>query len=133
MELYPDYAKMRGDKMYIRHVTVGDESTALTAAAGKHKFRMPFAARLIAARASVGTAPTGAALLVDVNASGTSVFDTQKLQIDATEKTTLTAAAAPVILDQDLADDEEVSVDIDQIGSTVAGAGLKLTLYFIRL
>jgi hypothetical protein len=27
-----------------------------------------------------------------------------------------------------LADDAEISIDIDQIGSTVAGAGLKVTL-----
>ena len=39
---------------------------------------------------------------------------TNKLSIDATEKTSTTAATAPGITDSALADDAEITVDIDQ-------------------
>ena len=77
-------------------------------------------------RASVATAPTGSALTVDVNESGTTILST-KLTIDATEKTSETAATAAVISDAALADDAEITIDIDGVGSTIAGAGLKVT------
>jgi hypothetical protein len=104
-----------------------DETTALTAGTNRVRFRMPFAATLLAVRASVNTAPTGSTLVVDINEGGTSVLGT-KLSIDATEFSSTTAASAATITDSSLADDAEISIDIDQIGSTVAGAGLKVTL-----
>jgi hypothetical protein len=92
---------------------------------------MPFAATLLAVRASVNTAPTGSTLVVDVNEGGTSVLGT-KLSIDATELTSATADSAATITDSALADDAEISIDIDQIGSTIAGAGLKVSLFVRR-
>jgi len=112
-------------------VPVGDESTACTTGGNKVRFRMPFAATLLAVRANVNTAPTGSTLIVDINESGTSVLST-KLSIDASETTSATAASAAVISDSSLADDAEISIDIDQIGSTVAGAGLKVSLFVRR-
>lgn len=108
-----------------------DETTALTTGAAKITFRMPFAATLLAVRANVKTAPTGAILIVDVNEEGTSLLST-KLSIDAGEKTSTTAATAAVISDSALADDAEMTIDIDQVGSTVAGVGLKVGLYVRR-
>jgi hypothetical protein len=112
-------------------VPVGDESTALTTGTGKIKFRMPFAATLLAVRANVNTAPTGSTLIVDINEAGVSVLGT-KLSIDASEFSSTTAASAATITDSSLADDAEISIDIDQIGSTVAGAGLKVSLFVRR-
>ncbi len=108
-----------------------DETTALTTGTAKVTFRMPYAMTLQAVRASVTTAPTGSTLVVDVNEGGTSVLST-KLSIDATEKTSTTAATAAVISDSALADDAEITIDIDQIGATVAGAGLKVWLIGVR-
>jgi len=108
-----------------------DETTALTAGTNKVTFRMPYAMTLTAVRASVTTAPTGSLLIVDINEGGTSVLST-KLSINATEKTSTTAATLPVISDSALADDAEITIDIDQIGSTIAGAGLKVTLIGTR-
>ena len=108
-----------------------DETTALTTGAAKITFRMPYAATLLAVRANVKTAPTGAILIVDVNEEGTSLLST-KLSIDAGEKTSTTAATAAVISDSALADDAEMTIDIDQVGSTVAGVGLKVGLYVRR-
>jgi len=113
-------------------IPVGDESTALTTGTNRVRFRMPFAATLLAVRANVNTAPTGSTLIVDVNEAGTSVLGT-KLSIDATEFSSTTAASAATITDSSLADDAEISIDIDQIGSTVAGAGLKVSLFVRRV
>jgi len=112
-------------------VAASDETTALTTGTAKVTFRMPYAFTLSAVRASVTTAPTGATLTVDINESGTSILST-KLTIDAGEKTSTTAATPPVISDSALADDAEITIDIDQIGSTVAGAGLKVYLIGTR-
>jgi len=112
-------------------IACSDETTALTTGAGKATFRMPFALTVTDVKASVTTAPTGAALTVDVNDGGTSILST-KLTIDATEKTSETAATAAVISDTALADDAEVTIDIDAVGSTVAGAGLKVTIVGYR-
>lgn len=108
-------------------IAVSDESTALTTGTGKATFRMPFAMTVTAVRASVVTAPTGANLVVDINEGGVSILST-KLSIDAGEKTSTTAATPAVISDASLADDAEITIDIDQIGSTIAGAGLKVWL-----
>lgn len=109
-------------------IACSDETTALTAGTAKVTFRMPYAFKLTSIRASVTTAPTGGTLLaVDVNEAGATILST-KLTFDASEKTTTTAATPPVISDSDLADDAEITVDIDAVGSTIAGAGLKVYL-----
>lgn len=106
---------------------ISDETTALTTGTAKVTFRMPFGFVITGVRASVNTAPTGATLIVDINEAGVSILST-KLSIDATEKTSTTAASAAVLSDTSIADDAEITFDIDQIGSTIAGAGLKVTL-----
>lgn len=108
-------------------IAVSDESTALTTGTAKVTFRMPFAFTLTAVRASVTTAPTGSVLTVDINEGGTSILST-KLTIDASEKTSTTAATPAVISDASLADDAEITIDIDAVGSTIAGSGLKVYL-----
>lgn len=109
-------------------IACSDETTALTAGTSKVTFRMPCAMTLTDIRASVTTAPTGGTLLtVDVNESGTTILST-KLTFDASEKTTTTAATPRVISDANLADDAEMTIDIDAVGSTLAGAGLKVYL-----
>lgn len=106
-------------------VAASDETTDLTTGTAKTTFRMPFAMTVTDVRASVTTAPTGSVLTVDINESGTTILST-KITIDATEKTSTTAATPPVISDSSLADDAEITIDIDTIGSTIAGAGLKV-------
>ena len=113
-------------------IAVSDETTDLTTGTAKATFRMPFAMTLTDVRASVTTAPTGSTLIADINESGSTIMTTNKLSIDATEKTSTTAATAPGITDSALADDAEITVDIDQIGSTGAGAGLKIYLIGTR-
>lgn len=111
----------------IIQVACSDETTALSAGTGKITFRMPHAMTLSAVRASLVTAQTsGNIFTVDIHESGTSILST-KLTIDNTEKTSTTAATATVISDTALADDAEITIDIDQIGDGTA-KGLKITL-----
>jgi hypothetical protein len=122
-------ADQTGSNAALEHISiaVSDETTALTTGTAKATFRMPYAFTLTDVRCSVTTAPTGSALTVDINESGTTILST-KLTIDATEKTSETADTAAVISDTALADDAEITIDIDVIGSTIAGAGLKVYL-----
>ena len=112
-------------------VAASDEATALTAGTGKVAFRMPFAFTITGVRASLTTAQaSGSALTVDVNESGTTILST-KLTFDNTEKTTTTAATQAVVSDAALADDAEITVDIDTVGDGTA-KGLKVTLLGYR-
>lgn len=113
-------------------ISASDETTALTAGTAKATFRMPFAFELTEVRASLTTAGTGAALVtVDINEGGTSILST-KITLDATEKTSKTAATPPVISDTSLADDSEITIDIDQIDTGGVSAGLKVYLVGIK-
>ena len=114
-------------------VASSDETTDLAVGDGAIVFRMPFELALFEVRASVTTAPTGSTITIDVEENASSIFSTL-LTIDAGEKTSTTAATPPVINGTGayLADDAEIRVNIDQIGSTVAGAGLKLYFLGIR-
>lgn len=106
-------------------VACSDEISPISAGTAKTTFRMPYAFTVTEVRASLTTAQTsGSIFTVDINESGASILST-KLTIDNTEKTSTTAAAAPVISDAALADDAEITVDVDQIGSGTA-AGLKI-------
>jgi hypothetical protein len=108
-------------------VAASDESTALTTGMAKITFRMPRAVTLSSVRASLTTAQaSGSIFTVDINEGGTSILST-KLTIDNTEKTSVTAATPPVISDANLADDAEMTIDIDQIGNGTA-TGLKVML-----
>jgi hypothetical protein len=112
-------------------VAVSDETTALTTGTAKVTFRVPHAFTLTGVRASLTTAQaSGSIFTVDINEGGTTILST-KLTIDNTEKTSTTAATPPVISDASLADDAEITVDIDQIGSGEA-AGLKIWLIGTR-
>jgi hypothetical protein len=108
-------------------IACSDETTAITTGTAKATFRMPYAFTLTAVRASVTTAPTGSTIIIDINEAGSTILST-KLSIDASEKTSTTAASAAVISDSALADDAEITIDFDQVGSTIAGAGVKVYL-----
>ncbi len=112
-------------------IAASDETTALTTGSAKVTFRMPYAFTLTAVRASLTTAQTsGSIFTVDINDGGTTILST-KLTIDNTEKTSTTAATPAVISDTALADDAEITIDIDQIGDGTA-KGLKITLIGTR-
>jgi hypothetical protein len=115
-------------------IACSDETSLLTTGFAKVTFRAPVTFRLTGVSASVNIAASGSNVIVDINNNSNSVLST-KLSIDATEKTSLTAAS-PAIIDtnyRDFSKDAEITIDIDQIGTTFAGRGLKTTLLGERL
>jgi hypothetical protein len=70
----------------------------------------------------VKTAPTGAALIVDVNKNGTTIFTTQGNRPTIAIGDTTADSGTPDVTA--LAETDKLTIDIDQIGSTVAGADL---------
>lgn len=74
-------------------------------------------------RASVGTAPTGASVIVDVNVDGTTIFTTQGNRPTIAVSTS-TSGLVTNMNTTSVATGSYLTVDIDQIGSTVTGADL---------
>src|SRR5262245_37577626 len=106
-------------------VAIGDETTAITTGTAKITFRMPFRMVLTSVRANLNTASSSGTPTVDINEGGTTILST-KLTIDANELTSTTAATPAVISDNVLADDAEITIDIDTAGT--GAKGLKVTL-----
>jgi hypothetical protein len=83
-----------------------------------------------AARASVTTAPTGATILVDVNVNGTTCFvatsqaNRPTIAISGNTNKTTTFDSITTI-----ADGSYLTVDIDQVGSTIAGSDLTVVIW----
>lgn len=86
----------------------------------------PFAMTVIEVRVAVDVAPTGANLIADVNKNGTTMYTTQgnRPTIIATE--TSATATDPDVTSIALGD--IISVDLDQVGSTIAGENLMVTI-----
>lgn len=106
-------------------IAASDEITALATGVGKATFRAPEALTLSEVRASVNTASTSGVVTVDINKNGTTMLST-KLTIDSGEKTSKTAATAAVISVTSIADDDEITIDIDTAGT--GAKGLKVAL-----
>ena len=101
-------------------IAIGDETTAITTGTAKVTFRMPFAMTVTAVRLSLTTASSSGLPTIDINEGGTTILST-KLTCDANERTSTTAATAAVISDSSLADDAEITIDVDVAGTGAAG------------
>lgn len=109
-------------------IPVSDETTGLSTGTAKVTFRMPYAFKLTSVRSSLTTVSSSGLTTVDINVSGSTILST-KLTIDQGEKTSTTAATPAVLTTPagvDIADDAEVTIDIDVVHSSAAG--LKVTL-----
>jgi hypothetical protein len=92
--------------------------------------RAPFALTLVQIpRASVSVASSSGLVTVDINEAGSTILST-KLTIDSGEKTSVTAVTPAVLSDTSIADDAELSFDVDTAGTGVKG--LKVTLFFVK-
>lgn len=91
-------------------------------------FQTPEKARIDEVRIHLGTAPTGATFIVDVNDDGTTIFTTQSnrptIAISATDATSGTPNGGTAV-----AKNSVLTIDVDQIGSTIAGSDL---VVFVR-
>ena len=83
-------------------------------------------------RANVKTAPTDAELIFDIKMDAVSLLST-KITIDSGETSSTTATVPAVISTPTLNNDKIITVECTQIGSTIAGAGLTITINGYRL
>ena len=123
----PTYQAQAGAQLLSFVVPSSDETTDLTTGDAKVTFRMPYAFTLTKVKASVTNAPTGSGITVNIRENGVDILSTP-ITIDATDLTSESAGTPPVISDSSLADDAEMKIDLDAIGSTSPGTGLKVTL-----
>jgi hypothetical protein len=107
-------------------LAVSDETTDLTASTATPlgTFHAQKAGTFSEILIGVTTAPTGSTLTADVHLNGTTIFST-KPTIDATEKTSVTAATAAVLSTTAYAKGDIIELFCDSVGATVAGTGLK--------
>jgi hypothetical protein len=96
----------------------------LAVATGKHRIYNDTGVTLTitGTRASVGTAPTGATLIVDVTKNGTTIFTTQANRPTIAISGFTAVGGTPQVTAW--AAGEYLTVDVDQVGSSVAGADL---------
>ena len=115
-------------------MVVVDFATALTAGNGKFYFHVPSTLNgfdIVDVHAEVISAPAGSTIIIQLhNLTATADILSTLLTIDASETGSDTAATAAVISgsEDDLATNDVIAVDIDQIGSSTAGSGLLVTL-----
>lgn len=89
-------------------------------------FIATYAMTVSAVRCNVDTAPVGADLILDIHKNGTTLFTTQGNRPTIADGTTSDTSVAPDVTS--IAIGDLITLEIDQIGSTTAGAGLALSL-----
>lgn len=95
-------------------------------ATGKSRIYLEEAYAVETVRAAVNTAPTGAALIVDVNKNGTTIYTDQSKRPAIAAGTNTATGNDPAITT--LAPGDYLTIDVDQVGSTAAGADLTVTV-----
>jgi hypothetical protein len=92
----------------------------------------PYNMEITSIKASVAVAPTGSNLIVDMLKNDVSIM-TDPFVIEATELSTLTATTPPTLSDNTLSFGDKLSFNVDQIGATVAGEYLTVTINGVRV
>lgn len=110
----------------IQRETWSYQGTVATIAGGQRLY-VEQASTILSCRASVGTPPTGASIKVDVNKNGTTIFTTQANRPTIAISGN-TSGAVTNMNTNTLAAGDYLTVDVDQVGSTVAGADLTVTV-----
>jgi hypothetical protein len=108
------------------------EGGVLSVGQGEHKFVFTEASTLIDVRLAVGTSPTGADLIVDLESNGGTddLFTTQanRPTVPGGDADGVGAVAVPDVTAMSAGD--YVRVAVDQIGSTVAGSDLTVNVRY---
>jgi hypothetical protein len=117
-----------GVQQFTYQVQVFTVPGTLSVGTGRAKFYIPGPITLGNVRASVGTAPTGADITIDVNKNGTTVFTTQTNRPKIFAGQTLVSTSTPNITEFTTGD--YITVDIDTIGSLNPGMDLTVQIEF---
>lgn len=104
---------------------------ALSTFTGAARFVCPVACQLASVSVSVGTAPTGTSLIIDVDKNGTTIFGTQanRPTVPISQNEVITPSTAATVTS--FAAGDAITVDLDQIGSSVAGSDLQVTVLLV--
>lgn len=99
----------------------------LTTTTGTQRLPIDGTYTIVGTRLMVGTAPTGANLIVDVNKNGTTIYTTQgnRPTIVASSNAGGPGSAPDVT---SLTAGDYLTIDIDQVGSSVAGSDLTVSV-----
>jgi hypothetical protein len=100
---------------------------AISVVTGKGRWIAPAACTVLGIRLAIDTAPTGASVKCDLNKNATTMFTTQGNRPDIAVSTNSSALAVPDVTA--VAAGDVLTVDIDQVGSTIAGADLVANVY----
>jgi hypothetical protein len=103
----------------------------LTVATGKSRIYLEGSYVIETVRTAVNTAPTGASLIVDVNKNGTTIYTTQGARPTIAASSFTATGNSPAVTTFVAGD--YLTVDVDQIGSTVAGSDLTVTIRLRRV
>lgn len=101
----------------------------LTTTTGAVRLRPPRAGTVLFVRCSAGTAPAGQDIIVDVNKNGTTIFTTQANRPKVPAGSNDGPNATPDVTS--FAAGDVFTCDVDQVGSTTAGADLVVTLVWV--
>lgn len=102
----------------------------LTVDAGVSRFRFPVAATILGVSMACNTAPTGASIICDVNKNGTTIFTNQANRPTIAASAFATASEVTNMDVTSIAAGDYITVDVDQVGSTVAGADLTVLVRY---
>lgn len=105
-----------------------EQGGTLSVSVGTGRLTFPVAATILGVVAAVNTAPTGAAILCDVNKNGTTIFTTQGNRPSIAAAGFASATATPDVTA--FAAGDYMTVDIDQVGSTAPGTNLTVTVRY---
>jgi hypothetical protein len=106
---------------WVQNQSTFSQAGVLTTGTGTFRYYMDEAYTVAKVIASVGIAPTGASIIVDVNKNGTTIFTDQDTR-PTIGAGTYTDTVTPDNIS--VASGDYLTVDIDQIGSSVAGSNL---------
>jgi len=114
-------------------IACSDETTPITVADNKVKFRMPYAMTLSSGedgvRGSLSTVGgTSGTTTVDITMNGASIFTTNLLTIDDGDSTSVGATTEPNTTTLALLDNAEMIVNVDVVSGSGAECGLKIQL-----
>jgi hypothetical protein len=109
----------------VRYITLGRYGV-LTATAGSDRLYIPYSCTITNVYASVSTAPTGASIVADVHKGGATLFSTQGNRPTITATNFTDTSSAPDVTA--ITANDYLTLDIDQVGSTIAGADIRVVL-----
>ena len=127
--------QIAGNKVYTENcwiIPVSNRSTDLTGSTSVpvEEFYAPFAVTVTAVKGTVGTAPTGSGIVMDIHEVGTTLMTTNKINIDVSELKSDDATTQPTLTDTSIASGALLEFFVDSTGTGAKAA--KIYVYYRR-